>query len=726
MKKLTYLFFISIVFLIGCNKDDGTDPEPNQEDVYGNVSFSFNTVEIEGRISKTDNPAPTSIVVSILDEENKVIFENKTYPLTNIDGNYSTENIELSTGNYTINGFNVLNSDNEVILSAPISGSDLAAFVSTPLPIDLTITENRTSNVIPEVLWVDVNDTSESFGYTAFGFDIIETQNLYLILLDSFGIDDLYVDGTINITIEDINYTTTTNLNTGTNVIRIPFVDNSSNIVLKVNSTDFNEKEVTINSDDVKNTASLSPMVIIFEAFDGFATIAPMEKAVNTSLWHLINEELWGRKLSVSLMLRSDMVDLMSSQTRRVEMNSHTVSTDNEMVYDPWNRSYMGIASANNAIIGGTNSDLAEDIKNPIIAQAQFLRAWYYFHLVRLHGDIPYITNPYTNPYDTSIIYTPANQVYENIIADLEFAKLWLPETVESRAIPSKAAASSYLALVHLTMGNYQEAWTEAKEVIDNSGVYNLALDPDFQTLFNADKIDSSLEPIFALDYDNLEGDDNSYDQIAPMTGIRGDDDDQGWSVAVPTLAVYNSFNPDDYRTRVSFQTEATINGTTVDYTNFTISGHAHAANQPYIAKYTRYPGAYARGNKRATSHNYSMLRYAELLLIAAEAAVELGDNASALSYVNMVRERARQGGQSTNGGYVSEYIPPSAVPEDLTSITLEDVLEERRIELAFECKRWYDIKRRQLGNEVFSTSGYEGIKPYFDSSDYLTPIPQR
>ena len=184
MKKLTYLFFISIVFLIGCNKDDGTDPEPNQEDVYGNVSFSFNTVEIEGRISKTDNPTPTSIIVSILDEENKVIFENKTYPLTNIDGNYSTENIELSTGNYTINGFNVLNSDNEVILSAPISGSDLAAFVSTPLPIDLTITENRTSNVIPEVLWVDVNDTSESFGYTAFGFDIIAVSYTHLTPAD--------------------------------------------------------------------------------------------------------------------------------------------------------------------------------------------------------------------------------------------------------------------------------------------------------------------------------------------------------------------------------------------------------------------------------------------------------------------------------------------------------------------------------------------------------------
>jgi hypothetical protein len=113
-------------------------------------------------------------------------------------------------------------------------------------------------------------------------------------------------------------------------------------------------------------------------------------------------------------------------------------------------------------------------------------------------------------------------------------------------------------------------------------------------------------------------------------------------------------------------------------------------------------------------------------LLIAAEAAVELGDNASALMYINEIRARARQGGKSTNGGYVEETIPPSDYPMDLTgTVTIADVLEERRIELAFEGKRWYDIKRRKLGDEVFSASGYEGAKPDWNSAvDYHTPIP--
>ncbi|MBD0777266.1 RagB/SusD family nutrient uptake outer membrane protein [Maribacter sp. ANRC-HE7] len=465
-----------------------------------------------------------------------------------------------------------------------------------------------------------------------------------------------------------------------------------------------------------------------------FKSTADIQAAVDGSLTHAINEEIWGRKLSIALLLRSDMVDLQSDETRRVEMNTHTISGDNEMVYDPWTRIYLGISAANTAIAGADDVVEEDSVKNPVTAQAYFARAFYYFHLVRLFGDVPYFDAPVIDAEAAkSVSNTPEAEVYEKIIADLQFAKTWLPETVASRSIPSKAAASSYLALVYLTMaGNdsgseyFQMAFNEAKEVINNAGTYNLALDNDFQTLFNAEKIDASLEPIFALDYNNVEAEDNAYDQTAPMTGIRGDDDDQGWSVAVPAMAVYDSFDADDYRRRVSFQTEATIGGVTVDYTEFDISGHEFAANRPYIAKYTRFPGPYAKSNKRATSHNYSMIRYAEVLLIAAEAAVEIGDNASALTYINMVRERARRGGESTNGGYVEEAIPASAVPADLSgTVTVDDVLEERRVELAFEGKRWYDIKRRQLGEEVFGASGYEGAKPDWNSAvDYDTPIP--
>ncbi len=452
-----------------------------------------------------------------------------------------------------------------------------------------------------------------------------------------------------------------------------------------------------------------------------FNTTDDIQTAIDGAMTHAINEKFWGRKLSIALMLRSDMVNLQSTQTRRVEQNDFTTLASNGMISEFWLKTYQGISGANLAISGAEDVEVDAADKNPVTAQAYFIRAFYYFHLVRQFGGVPYIDAPIIDADAAgSISRTSASEVYAKIISDLEFAKMWLPDTQPSRAIPAKSAASSYLALVHLTMGNWQAAYDEAKEVIDNAGTYNLALDPDFQTLFNADLIDGSLEPIFALDYNNVEAPNNGYDQIAPMTGIRGDDRNSGggWSVAVPTLAVYETWPSGDYRRAVSFDEEASIGGELVDFTNFTISGHEHAANQPYIAKYTRFPGPFARGNARATSHNYSMIRYAEVLLIAAEAAVELGNNSDALTYINMVRERARNGGAWQNTG-------PSDEPADLTgTVTVDDVLEERRFELAFECKRWYDIARRRIGNEAFGPNGLEGEKEFFNDDDYLMPLP--
>ena len=459
-----------------------------------------------------------------------------------------------------------------------------------------------------------------------------------------------------------------------------------------------------------------------------FQSTSDIQTAVDGSLTHAINEKFWGRKLSIALMLRSDMVNLQSTQTRRVEMNDMTTLPDNGMLTEFWLKTYQGIAGANLAILGAESVDVSAELKNPVTAQAYFARAFYYFHLVRQFGAVPYLDAPVTDAEAAgAMTRTPAAEVYANILADLTYAKQWLPNTQSSRAIPSKAAASSYIALVHLTMGNYQNAYDEATEVIANKGTYNLDLDPNFQNLFNAEVIDGSLEPIFALDYNNFEAPNNGYDQIAPMAGIRGDDRNSGggWSVAVPTLAVYDTWPAGDYRRAVSMDEEVSIGGTVVDYTNFAVSGHEHAANQPYIAKYSRYPGAFARGNARATSHNYSMMRYAEVLLIAAESAVEIGNNAAATTYINEVRARARMGGDTKTGADVPVTVGPSDVPADITgTVTVNDVLEERRYELAFECKRWYDIARRKIGDQVFSASGLEGAKPAFDANDYLMPIP--
>jgi len=196
-----------------------------------------------------------------------------------------------------------------------------------------------------------------------------------------------------------------------------------------------------------------------------FTTTDDIQAAVDGSITHAINEKFWGRKLSIALMLRSDMVNLQSTQTRRVEHDELTTLPSNGMISEFWLKTYQGIAGANLAIAGAENVEVDDATKNPVTAQAYFIRAFYYFHLVRQFGAVPYLDEPVTDGEAAlEITRTPADEVYANIIADLEFAKTWLPDTQPSRGIPAKSAASSYLALVYLTMGDYQKAYDEASQ----------------------------------------------------------------------------------------------------------------------------------------------------------------------------------------------------------------------------------------------------------------------
>src|SRR5690606_21837191 len=177
-----------------------------------------------------------------------------------------------------------------------------------------------------------------------------------------------------------------------------------------------------------------------------------------------------------------------------------------------------------------------------------------------------------------------------------------------------------------------------------------------------------SSDLIFTVDFlgqQNGSGGAND-DIMAAMTGIRGADE-LGWSVTVPSMQVYNTWDARDYRKSVSFADSALIDGILQPYTAF------QKTQRPHIAKYRRFPGS-ANSEGRYTDHNYIAFRYAEVLLIAAEALAEIngGPNAEALSYINEVRARARHGGDF-----------PADVPPGLDQSQLIDmVLEERRLEL--------------------------------------------
>ena len=459
-----------------------------------------------------------------------------------------------------------------------------------------------------------------------------------------------------------------------------------------------------------------------------FRTIRDVETAVLGGYGIIASEPYYGRKLTASLALRGDMGDIGNEGTpaRRIEVNDFVMDSKNGMISEFWPRMYEAIGAANAAIFGAgiiRATELSpEEIEelDALEAEARFQRAFTYYHLVRVFGDIPYVDDYFDDPEEITgaftINKTPQAEVYTNIIADLEYGTEKLPDLPVARSRPGKGTAWSFLASVHLTLGNFQESYDAAKQVIDQKGIYEYDLAGNYQDLFDARVSGSLNEPIFYIDFLGAVTADDGFntDWFGTMTGVRGGVP-EGWGVIVPHINVYETWDARDYRKKVSMSDSFLLKeqNKVLPYDSFPNE------KRPHIAKYNRFCGA-SRGDCGESDINYHAMRYAEVLLTAAESLNEVaGPTAEALGYVNEVRARARNTPSGTN-----EF------PFDVEAGISQDefrtlVLEERRLELSFEFGRWYDIKRRQLGEQAFLAADALEPQPNFKPSrDYLFPIP--
>lgn len=448
-----------------------------------------------------------------------------------------------------------------------------------------------------------------------------------------------------------------------------------------------------------------------------YKTKKNVESGIFGAYGSLASEPLFGRQFISALMLRSDMVDIGNRGTsaERIQMNDFTMDASNGMVARFWPIWFQVVSAVNSAEEGAKGLGLSETEINPLIAEAKFIRAFSYYHLVRCFGSVPYIDKFVSDPESVKTIGKASEEeLYKKIIADLEFAKQWLPDKQANdvRTRPSKGTAASYLASVYMTLGNYQKAYTEAKFVIDNKDKFGYRLEADYQDLFVASKADAIKETIFAVDFlGNITSGLYNEDYMPNMVGNRLPEVG-GFGVLVPALKVYSTWDSRDYRKKVSFQDTAFLPTRVVPYTAF-------PEPRPHIDKWRRFPGNAGAGG-RFSDFNYNDFRYAEVLLIAAEAIGEIsGPNEEAYGYLNQIRTRARNA-----AGKLQTF--PENVPTNLDKQGfIKLVLEERRLELAFEFKRWYDIKRRKLGDEVFK--GPNSLEPrsaFNATRDYLMPIP--
>lgn len=395
--------------------------------------------------------------------------------------------------------------------------------------------------------------------------------------------------------------------------------------------------------------------------------------------------------------ITSDDADKGSSPgdtgTDKDVLDALTYNSSNPSAESTFNANYEGINRCNQALDILPKLDKADtNLRTRLMGEAKFLRAFMYFTLVKCYGGVPivdHLPNPVSDS-DQKMLLTrkTAAEVYAFIEKDLNDAIAVLPNksayAADEKARASKGAAYALLAKVNL----YQKNW---QKVVDNCNlVTGYSISPDYAKMFRLEG-ENDGESIFEI---NGVG-------ATPAKGIEGYSNTQGargaggwgWGFNVPSQSLLNAYESGDVRkaATIIFRNSTLYDGRVVPST---------VENPMYNFK--AYSSQYTDGWE--TDANIKYLRYAEVLLMKAEALNELGQTSTAIPLLNQIRTRAGLA--------------------NTTATSQEDVRKaiwkERRVELAFEFDRFFDLVRTGQAKAAFAIDG----KIFTEGKNELFPIP--
>jgi hypothetical protein len=392
-----------------------------------------------------------------------------------------------------------------------------------------------------------------------------------------------------------------------------------------------------------------------------------------------------------------------------------TVGPYNTFTYIPtegnisgwWSVLYKGVRRANVVIEKVPSISMDAGAQARMVGEAKFLRALFYFDLVRAWGDVPLVTG--TNP-DASLDRTSKDVIYDLIESDLLQSIDALQEKSEQDADDigraTKGAARALLAKVYLFQGDYVNAEKYALEVI-NSSQYDL--ESNFENA-NSKQGEFGVESIFEIGAQPFEGIENGGNQYANVQGVRGTPN-RGWGFNRPSLDLMNTFEANDPRKDATIiYLNEVLDGVTI-VGDINTPDETKDQNGSTIEIETYNQKVWTPGTNVPTQfdHNRRILRYADVLLMAAEALNHNSKPAEALKYLNDVRERAR-GGNAT--------ILPDIIETDQNALQ-DIIMHERRVELALEGHRFWDLVRTNKASAVLGPLGF------IEGKHELLPIPQ-
>ncbi len=376
------------------------------------------------------------------------------------------------------------------------------------------------------------------------------------------------------------------------------------------------------------------------------------------------------------------------------KMDNLTFEATDMSFNDVWNGRYDGIYRANNALFYLEQLNIDANLKNRLIGEVKFLRALFYFDLVRCFGGVPLVVskidiNDSETVNNVVFVRKSKTETYAQIETDLTDAIEKLP--IKNQYVgdnigrASKGAAQALLAKAYL----YQEKWQLAFDMSNNvmtSGQYDLL--PNYADVWKeiGENKSESIYEVQATLTKGLVG-------YTDVQGPRGTPD-LGWGFNTPSVQLMNSYEPGDVRK----------NATIMMVPSVLWDGFVAPStwNNPRY-NYKAYQSSIAEswdGNKGETAKNLRILKYSDILLIHAEAAFKLGNTSEALTQVNVIRNRA---------------LLPS-----LTTLTIQQLFNERRWEMAMEHDRWFDLVRTGQAKAAMEANG----KDFVIGKHEFFPIP--
>lgn len=399
--------------------------------------------------------------------------------------------------------------------------------------------------------------------------------------------------------------------------------------------------------------------------------------------------------------LGSDNAEKGSSPSDATFLNAfdnYTATATEGQILDFWTGQYQSINLANQVLDNVPGISMDENLKQRYLAEAKFVRAYAYFRLVRAFGGVPLRLNVPEDASEYNLPRASREEVYAAIEQDLSEAAAVLPQSYNGADV-GRATKGAALAL-HAKVAMYQEKWAEVLNLTNQVMGLGYSLHPDFQELFRVENENSS-ESIFEIQAAVIPGNPAaSNSQYSQVQGVRGSVGG-GWGFNVPTEDLAAAFEPGDPRrdATILFRGEITPQGDAIP-----VEGDNPMYNEKSYVPFNQHIAGYSEGAEQ----NIRVMRYADVLLMNAEANNELGNTDAALAALEMVRARARGGN-------------PDVLPEVTTRDQDElrqAIWHERRVELALEFDRYFDVIRQGRGLEVFGPLGWE---PHNE----VWPIPQ-